>query len=238
MNVYYQIRSSQLDRSIKGLKEHFRKNSSASGVPYSPAIPNKRKDTPTKKPIKRPGESPPRPFKHQPEGGGTCVAFGHPGVSSVGPSSCRQTGQKASVCPQQGPTEESLPAAQQGLGAASMSLEEGGASEMWRGRGMGCSQGRAPCWAPAPPLLSRQEARLRQPSSGDGAGQPSPPSKPGRLEVRMAEKWVGDFILSQPALAEEVRPAFRPHCEFVPGGGPWREGAEGEGLGHGLWCPG
>ncbi|XP_008153257.1 exocyst complex component 7 isoform X6 [Eptesicus fuscus] len=55
MNVYYQIRSSQLDRSIKGLKEHFRKNSSVSGVPYSPAIPNKRKDTPTKKPIKRPG---------------------------------------------------------------------------------------------------------------------------------------------------------------------------------------
>lgn len=57
MNVYYQIRSSQLDRSIKGLKEHFRKSSSSSGVPYSPAIPNKRKDTPTKKPIKRPGES-------------------------------------------------------------------------------------------------------------------------------------------------------------------------------------
>ncbi|XP_006018361.1 exocyst complex component 7 isoform X10 [Alligator sinensis] len=55
MNVYYQIRSSQLDRSIKGLKEHFRKNSSSSGVPYSPAIQNKRKDTPTKKPIKRPG---------------------------------------------------------------------------------------------------------------------------------------------------------------------------------------
>lgn len=55
MNVYYQIRSSQLDRSIKGLKEHFRKTSSSSGVPYSPAIPNKRKDTPTKKPIKRPG---------------------------------------------------------------------------------------------------------------------------------------------------------------------------------------
>ncbi|XP_023569676.1 exocyst complex component 7 isoform X1 [Octodon degus] len=54
MNVYYQIRSSQLDRSIKGLKEHFRKSSSSSGVPYSPAIPNKRKDTPTKKPIKRP----------------------------------------------------------------------------------------------------------------------------------------------------------------------------------------
>ncbi|XP_006145827.1 exocyst complex component 7 isoform X5 [Tupaia chinensis] len=55
MNVYYQIRSSQLDRSIKGLKEHFRKCSSSSGVPYSPAIPNKRKDTPTKKPVKRPG---------------------------------------------------------------------------------------------------------------------------------------------------------------------------------------
>ncbi|XP_036123831.1 exocyst complex component 7 isoform X3 [Molossus molossus] len=55
MNVYYQIRSSQLDRSIKGLKEHFRKSSSASGVPYSPAIPTKRKDTPTKKPVKRPG---------------------------------------------------------------------------------------------------------------------------------------------------------------------------------------
>ncbi|KAM7068692.1 exocyst complex component 7 isoform 11-T11 [Molossus nigricans] len=55
MNVYYQIRSSQLDRSIRGLKEHFRKSSSASGVPYSPAIPTKRKDTPTKKPVKRPG---------------------------------------------------------------------------------------------------------------------------------------------------------------------------------------
>ncbi|KAM8945282.1 exocyst complex component 7 isoform 5-T5 [Pelodytes ibericus] len=55
MNVYYQIRSSQLDRSIKGLKEHFRKNSSTTGVPYSPAVQNKRKDTPTKKPAKRPG---------------------------------------------------------------------------------------------------------------------------------------------------------------------------------------
>ncbi|XP_030064077.1 exocyst complex component 7 isoform X2 [Microcaecilia unicolor] len=55
MNVYYQIRSSQLDRSIKGLKEHFRKNSSSLGVPYSPAVQNKRKDTPTKKPPKRPG---------------------------------------------------------------------------------------------------------------------------------------------------------------------------------------
>ncbi|XP_075701959.1 exocyst complex component 7 isoform X3 [Rhinoderma darwinii] len=54
MNVYCQIRSSQLDRSIKGLKEHFRKNSSSSGVPYSPAVQNKRKDTPTKKQAKRP----------------------------------------------------------------------------------------------------------------------------------------------------------------------------------------
>ncbi|XP_067859948.1 exocyst complex component 7 isoform X7 [Heptranchias perlo] len=54
MNVYYQIRSNQLDRSIKGLKEHFRKNSTSSGVLYSPAIQNKRKDTPSKKPIKRP----------------------------------------------------------------------------------------------------------------------------------------------------------------------------------------
>ncbi|GCC17063.1 exocyst complex component 7 isoform X13 [Chiloscyllium punctatum] len=56
MNVYYQIRSNQLDRTIKGLKEHFRKNSSSSGVLYSPAIQNKRKDTPSKKAIKRPGK--------------------------------------------------------------------------------------------------------------------------------------------------------------------------------------
>ncbi|KAM4692204.1 exocyst complex component 7 isoform 1-T1 [Rhinophrynus dorsalis] len=54
MNVYYQIRSSQLDRSIKGLKDHLRKNSSSSGVTYSPAVQNKKKDTPTKKPVKRP----------------------------------------------------------------------------------------------------------------------------------------------------------------------------------------
>uniref|UniRef100_A0A8B9NPH9 Exocyst complex component 7 n=1 Tax=Accipiter nisus TaxID=211598 RepID=A0A8B9NPH9_9AVES len=54
MTVYFQIRSVQLDRSVKGLKDHFRKNSSSTGVPYSPAIQNKRKDTPTKKPIKRP----------------------------------------------------------------------------------------------------------------------------------------------------------------------------------------
>ncbi|XP_076855892.1 exocyst complex component 7 isoform X2 [Brachyhypopomus gauderio] len=55
MNVYYQIRSSQLDRSIKGLKEHFRKNSASSVLPYSPAVQTKRKDTPTKKAPKRPG---------------------------------------------------------------------------------------------------------------------------------------------------------------------------------------
>lgn len=54
MNVYYQIRSSQLDRSIKGLKDHFRKNSATSGALYSPAVQTKRKDTPTKKLPKRP----------------------------------------------------------------------------------------------------------------------------------------------------------------------------------------
>lgn len=60
MNVYYQIRSSQLDRSIKGLKEHFCKNSASSGILYSPAVQTKRKDTPTKKAPKRPGQQPPR----------------------------------------------------------------------------------------------------------------------------------------------------------------------------------
>ncbi|XP_072339911.1 exocyst complex component 7 isoform X11 [Scyliorhinus torazame] len=64
MNVYYQIRSNQLDRSIKGLKEHFRKNSSSSGVLYSPAIQNKRKDTPSKKAIKRPGHDHELRVKH------------------------------------------------------------------------------------------------------------------------------------------------------------------------------
>ncbi|XP_040923119.1 exocyst complex component 7 isoform X3 [Toxotes jaculatrix] len=54
MNVYFQIRSNQLDRSIKGLKDHFRKNSASSGILYSPAIQTKRKDTPTKKAPKRP----------------------------------------------------------------------------------------------------------------------------------------------------------------------------------------
>uniref|UniRef100_A0A4W4F9S1 Exocyst complex component 7 n=2 Tax=Electrophorus electricus TaxID=8005 RepID=A0A4W4F9S1_ELEEL len=54
MNVYFQIRSNQLDRSIKGLKEHFRKNSASSVLPYSPAVQTKRKDTPTKKAPKRP----------------------------------------------------------------------------------------------------------------------------------------------------------------------------------------
>lgn len=56
MNVYFQIRSNQLDRSIKGLKDHFRKNSASSGVLYSPAVQTKRKDTPTKKAPKRPGQ--------------------------------------------------------------------------------------------------------------------------------------------------------------------------------------
>uniref|UniRef100_A0A3Q1I663 Exocyst complex component 7 n=1 Tax=Anabas testudineus TaxID=64144 RepID=A0A3Q1I663_ANATE len=56
MNVYFQIRSNQLDRSIKGLKDHFRKNSASSGVPYSPAVQTKRKDTPTKKAPRRPGK--------------------------------------------------------------------------------------------------------------------------------------------------------------------------------------
>nr|XP_020509684.1 exocyst complex component 7-like isoform X7 [Labrus bergylta] len=54
MNVYFQIRSNQLDRSIKGLKDHFRKNSASSGILYSPAVQTKRKDTPTKKAPKRP----------------------------------------------------------------------------------------------------------------------------------------------------------------------------------------
>ncbi|XP_051958544.1 exocyst complex component 7 isoform X13 [Xyrauchen texanus] len=54
MNVYFQVRSSQLDRSIKGLKEHFRKNSATSAI-HSPAVQAKRKETPTKKPPKRPG---------------------------------------------------------------------------------------------------------------------------------------------------------------------------------------
>uniref|UniRef100_A0A673FPT0 Exocyst complex component 7 n=1 Tax=Sinocyclocheilus rhinocerous TaxID=307959 RepID=A0A673FPT0_9TELE len=54
MNVYFQVRSSQLDRSIKGLKEHFRKNSATSAM-HSPAVQTKRKETPTKKPPKRPG---------------------------------------------------------------------------------------------------------------------------------------------------------------------------------------
>ncbi|XP_062858796.1 exocyst complex component 7 isoform X2 [Trichomycterus rosablanca] len=62
MNVYFQIRSNQLDRSIKGLKEHFRKNSASSALLYSPAVQTKRKDTPTKKVPKRPG------YDHEPRG--------------------------------------------------------------------------------------------------------------------------------------------------------------------------
>ncbi|XP_036387840.1 exocyst complex component 7-like isoform X3 [Megalops cyprinoides] len=64
MNVYFQIRSNQLDRSIKGLKEHFRKSSASSGVLYSPAVQSKRKDTPTKKPPKRPGHDHDLRVKH------------------------------------------------------------------------------------------------------------------------------------------------------------------------------
>ncbi|XP_067100827.1 exocyst complex component 7 isoform X4 [Osmerus mordax] len=64
MNVYFQIRSSQLDRSIKGLKEHFRKNSASSGILYSPAVQTKRKDTPTKKAPKRPGHDHDPRVKH------------------------------------------------------------------------------------------------------------------------------------------------------------------------------
>ncbi|XP_056626949.1 exocyst complex component 7 isoform X12 [Triplophysa dalaica] len=55
MNVYFQVRSSQLDRSIKGLKEHFRKNSATTAI-HSPAVQAKRKETPTKKAPKRPGK--------------------------------------------------------------------------------------------------------------------------------------------------------------------------------------
>ncbi|XP_041078083.1 exocyst complex component 7-like isoform X14 [Polyodon spathula] len=64
MSVYFQIRSSQLDRSLKSLKEHFRKSSSSLGVLYSPAVQNKRKDTPTKKPPKRPGHDHDLRVKH------------------------------------------------------------------------------------------------------------------------------------------------------------------------------
>ncbi|KAL0594442.1 Exocyst complex component 7 [Plecturocebus cupreus] len=44
-----------MDHSIKGLEKYFWKDSSFSGIPYSPSIPNKRKNTPTKKPVKWPG---------------------------------------------------------------------------------------------------------------------------------------------------------------------------------------
>ncbi|XP_031699877.1 exocyst complex component 7 isoform X6 [Anarrhichthys ocellatus] len=64
MNVYFQIRSNQLDRSIKGLKDHFRKNSASSGILYSPAVQTKRKDTPTKKAPKRPGHDHDQRVKH------------------------------------------------------------------------------------------------------------------------------------------------------------------------------
>lgn len=52
MNVYYKICSSQLDHFIKAWR-------SISGrtvlFPYCPSIPNKRKKTPAKKPVKWPG---------------------------------------------------------------------------------------------------------------------------------------------------------------------------------------
>ncbi|KAM4524134.1 exocyst complex component 7 isoform 9-T9 [Odontesthes bonariensis] len=67
MNVYFQIRSNQLDRSIKGLKDHFRKNSASSGVLYSPAVQTKRKDTPTKKAPRRPGYDHDPRVKHHPD---------------------------------------------------------------------------------------------------------------------------------------------------------------------------
>ncbi|XP_029977944.1 exocyst complex component 7 isoform X4 [Sphaeramia orbicularis] len=67
MNVYFQIRSNQLDRSIKGLKDHFRKNSASSGILYSPAVQTKRKDTPTKKAPKRPGYDHDLRVKHHSE---------------------------------------------------------------------------------------------------------------------------------------------------------------------------
>ncbi|KAK2116097.1 hypothetical protein P7K49_006723 [Saguinus oedipus] len=54
-SVLQDICSSQLDHSIKALEKYFWKNSSFSGIPYSPSIPNKRKNTPTKKPVKWPG---------------------------------------------------------------------------------------------------------------------------------------------------------------------------------------
>lgn len=89
MNVYYQIRSSQLDRSLRGLKEHFRKNSSSAGVPYSPATSNKRKDTPTKKPVRRPGESywarvrPEGKRAHVCAGVGRVLLMGHGGLMAT-----------------------------------------------------------------------------------------------------------------------------------------------------------
>ncbi|XP_042590797.1 LOW QUALITY PROTEIN: exocyst complex component 7-like [Cyprinus carpio] len=52
MKVYFQVVWCSLVSVIKGLKEHFRKNSAR--VFHSPAVQTKRKETPTKKPPKRP----------------------------------------------------------------------------------------------------------------------------------------------------------------------------------------
>lgn len=134
MNVYYQIRSSQLDRSIKGLKEHFRKSSSSSGVPYSPAIPNKRKDTPTKKPIKRPGESPPQKAAGPGLLSATLQLAASALQSSVTPN-CRNKAQKASVYPpSKDPIERGSSFCPAESGGCINVFGVGRGSQKWRGR--------------------------------------------------------------------------------------------------------
>lgn len=51
MSFYAQVRSTQLDRSMKGFKAHFRKGSVSSGsyMYLSPAMQSKHMDSPTKK---------------------------------------------------------------------------------------------------------------------------------------------------------------------------------------------
>lgn len=99
----------------------------------------------------------------------------------------------------------------------------------------GQSSSRGPCSSPVVP-----------PSSGDGTGQPSPPSKPGRPKWRVAEKWVGDFTLSQPVQREDPSSPSGRTRAWLSGrtaslclvaavaGGVLRA----RGRGHGLWCPG
>lgn len=174
MNVYYQIRSSQLDRSIKGLKEHFRKSSSSSGVPYSPAIPNKRKDTPTKKPIKRPGESPPR----KAAGPGLFLATLQLAASALQSSSsvtpnCRNKAQKASVYP---PSKDPIE-----RGSSFCSAESGGyvnvfgvgrGSQKWRGRVSGVpGQSYLPGSFPSLVVLSGDQACCCRQDHGMGRGE-------------------------------------------------------------------